>query len=258
MRKPYIAGNWKMCKNTAETKSFLSEFLNFLSLKNYGEKVDLLIAPSFLSLLSALDECKNTSLKIASQNIHWEDTGAFTGEVSAPQLSEIGCQNTLIGHSERRQYFGETNKTVNTRLKAAINHQIAPIVCVGETLEEREAGNTKDIVRNQISEGFDGLTAKDFENCTIAYEPVWAIGTGKTATPEDAEEIHKYIRELVDSKYGSASSSSVRIQYGGSVKPDNIENLMAQPNIDGALIGGASLKVDSLSSIIEAVYKQTT
>ncbi|HQP11019.1 MAG TPA: triose-phosphate isomerase, partial [Candidatus Omnitrophota bacterium] len=197
------------------------------------------------------DVLMETNIGLGAQNVYWEDSGAFTGEISAPILKDIGVQYVIIGHSERRQYFGETDETVNKRIKAALKHDLTPIVCVGEVLKEREGNKTFDVIKKQCEGAFAGLTAEQMEKLIIAYEPVWAIGTGKTATPVQAQEVHQFIRKLLAKLYNDDVAQTVRIQYGGSVKPENSAELMSQPDIDGALVGGASLKADSFIGIIK-------
>lgn len=207
----------------------------------------IIICPPFPNLSKMSDEVADSNIAIGAQNIFWEDQGAFTGEVSGPMLKSVGCKYVIIGHSERRQYFGETDETVNKRLFAALKHKLLPIVCIGETLEQGEKGNTFKVVEKQIKEGLKGLETGDWGLVTIAYEPVWAIGTGKTATPEQAQEVHAFIRKLLPKEV----AQKTRILYGGSVKPENVKDIMAQPDIDGGLVGGASLKVDSFVKLIK-------
>ena len=247
-RKQIIAGNWKMNHSIAATHEFIDDFKD--KIKNVSD-VEIVLCPPFTSLQSAIDATKNSNIAIGAQNIHWAENGAFTGEISAAMLLEIPVSHVIIGHSERRQYFGETNQTVNARIKAALNSQLLPIVCVGETLEERQAGTTEKIVSEQFNGSLDRLTHDEMNQIVIAYEPVWAIGTGVTATPGQAQEVHEYIRRLISEKYGGEMAESTRIQYGGSVKPNNADTLLSQPDIDGALVGGASLIPDDLVSIIK-------
>ncbi len=212
--------------------------------------VDVVLCPAFTALSEVAEVLTETGIGLGAQDIYWLDEGAFTGEVSALMLRDAGCQFVIIGHSERRQFFGESNEGVNKKIKAALRAGLTPIVCVGENLQEREANNTFKVIDYHINNGLVDISASDMLNLVIAYEPVWAIGTGKTATPEQAQEVHKYIRDLLKKKYGQEVSDSVRIQYGGSVKPENITELMNKPDVDGALVGGASLKVDSFSAIV--------
>ena len=244
-RKPVIAGNWKMYKTGSEAKSFITE----LKGKIAGvQGVEVVVAPPFTALSQAAEAIKGSAIGLSAQNLHWEDQGAFTGEVAPAMLKEIGCGYVIIGHSERRQFFGESDESVNRKVKAALKHGLVPIMCVGETLAEREGGKIQEVIERQVRKGLDGLGAD--ANLILAYEPVWAIGTGKTASPEQAEDVHLMIRELLKQILGPDFSTKTRILYGGSVKADNIKSLMAKPNIDGALVGGAALKADSFSAII--------
>ncbi len=253
MKKLLLAGNWKMHKNIAETLDFLNDLKGFLKESGADKSVDSLIAPQFLALTDAIKATKDSPVKIASQNIHWEESGAYTGELSPDMLKDINCTSCIIGHSERRQYFGETDQTVNQRVKNALKHQIMPIICVGELLEDREAGKTQEVVKRQVEGALEGISADDFSfaDCIIAYEPVWAIGTGKTASPEDAQEVHQAIRNWLTDLYSAEFSNKTLILYGGSVKPANVLDLMSKEDIDGALIGGASLKVDSFTEMLK-------
>lgn len=212
--------------------------------------VEVAVAPPFTALYAVRKELEGTPIRLAAQNLFWEEKGAFTGEVSPLILKEVGCHYVIIGHSERRQYFGETDETVNRRIKAALAHSLKVIFCIGETLKEREDGKTFSVIERQIDGGSMGLGDKEWREMVIAYEPVWAIGTGKTATPEQAEEVHRFIREKVEKLFSRQVSEGIRIQYGGSVTPENVKGLMSQPNIDGALVGGASLKAESFSKIV--------
>lgn len=248
MRKPIIAGNWKL-NNTSK------EALELVTLLKRDlidiEAVDIVVCPVFTVLAEVKDVLFETNIGVGAQNLYWEDAGAFTGEVSAPMIKDTGAQYVIIGHSERRQFFGETNETVNKKIKAALKHGLTPIVCVGEVLAEREANKTFDVIKNQCDGSFANLSKEEFEKMVIAYEPVWAIGTGKTATPEQAQEVHQFIRQWIQKQYGEHTASALRIQYGGSVKAENIAELMAKPDIDGALVGGSSLKADSFTKIIK-------
>ena len=246
MRKKVIAGNWKMNMLPDEAIRFISE-LEPLVEKTENEVV---LCVPYTDLFYALLTAQNTNIKIGAQNMHWEETGAYTGEVSGKMLKAIGVEYVIIGHSERRQYFAETDETVNKKIKAAFKYGLKPIVCVGETLEQREAGNAKEIVTNQIEKGLEGLTENQVENTIIAYEPIWAIGTGKTATADDANEMTKTIREKIADIYGQNIANRVIIQYGGSVKSSNAKELFSMPDIDGGLVGGASLKVEEFSKIV--------
>jgi len=248
MRKPIIAGNWKMNKTINEAIELVNGLKRQVS---DVEAVDIVACPVYTALSDVHEVLMDSNIKLGAQDVYWEDKGAFTGEVSAQMLKDVGCAYVIIGHSERRKCFGETNETVNKKLKAALGSGLLPIVCVGERLEEREAGKTFDVVKDHIDGSLAGLTPQDMEKVTIAYEPVWAIGTGKTATPQQAEEVHKYIRELVAKNFDDNTATSTRIQYGGSVTPDNIKELIAEEDVDGALVGGASLKVDSFSAIVK-------
>lgn len=248
MRRPLIAGNWKMNNNSAESVELVSQLKEMIS----GVKeVEVVVAPPYTALGSVAAAIKGSTILLSAQNIFWEEKGAFTGEVSPAMLKDIGCQYAIIGHSERRQYFGETNETVNKRLKAALNASLIPLVCIGETLEEREAGKTLAIIEQQVKEGLDGLSSGEMEKVVVAYEPVWAIGTGKTATPEQAQEAHQFIRKMLAQVFNKGVAEGTRILYGGSVKPDNVDQLMSQKDIDGALVGGASLKADSFARIVQ-------
>jgi triosephosphate isomerase len=247
-RRPLIAGNWKMYKTSGEAAETAKQLVRYVGAVS---DVDMMIAPTFIALAAVYAAIKNSPVALGAQNLYWEDEGAYTGEISAPMLKSAGCQYCIIGHSERRQYFGETDETVNKKIKAAIKADLQPVFCVGETEKEREAGQTLSILDKQIKKGLERLISEQLNLLIIAYEPVWAIGTGKTATAEQAQEVHQFIRSLVKNNFGQALSDSARILYGGSVKPDNIASLMAMPDIDGALVGGASLSAESFSKIIE-------
>jgi triosephosphate isomerase len=249
-RKIFIAGNWKMNKTVAEAAELVA------GLKANADKVgdvDVAVCPTFTTLASVVEGLKDTPIKVGAQNVAWAESGAFTGEISAAMLNEIGVDYVIIGHSERRQYFGETDETVNARTKAALAAGLLPIVCIGELLEEREAGKTEDVVKTQTEGGLAGLTAEEAAKITLAYEPVWAIGTGKTATPEMAQEVHAFLRGVLTDMFGAETAEAMRIQYGGSMKPANAAELLAQPDIDGGLIGGASLKADDFFGIVTSV-----
>jgi triosephosphate isomerase len=236
-----------MNKTVGEALDLIKELKTAVS----GVKgVEVAVAPPFTALDAARKELEGSSIRLAAQNLYWEEKGAFTGEISALMLKEAGCQYVIVGHSERRQFFGESDETVNRRIKAALAKGLKVIFCIGETLREREEGKTFSVIERQIEGGLKGFDDKEMRNMTIAYEPVWAIGTGKTATPEQAEEVHRFIRGKVEKFYSREVSEEIRIQYGGSVTPDNIKGLMSQPNIDGALVGGASLKAESFSKIV--------
>jgi triosephosphate isomerase len=247
MRKPVIAGNWKMYKTIAEAVEFVGKLRLLVAQADHCEVV---VAPPFTALRAVAEAVKGSRLAVAAQDVHWDKEGAHTGDVSPAMLVEAGCTHVIIGHSERRQDHGETDENVNRKLKAVLAAGLTPIVCVGETLAEREAVKTDEVLQRQFQGGFAGLTPQEFSRIMIAYEPVWAIGTGRTATPEMAAESHRYLRGLVRQKYGEELAGRLRILYGGSVKPDNIVGLMAQEEIDGALVGGASLKADSFSAIV--------
>ena len=247
-RLPFIAGNWKMNKTVGEACDLVRELKTTIS--GITGKVEVAVAPPFTALHAVRKELEGSSIRLAAQNLYWEERGAFTGEVSPPMLKEVGCHYVIIGHSERRQFFGETDETVNRRIKAALPQGLKVIFCIGETLKEREEGKTFSVIERQMEGGLKGLGDKEIGDMVIAYEPVWAIGTGKTATPEQAEEVHRFIREKLGKLYSRKVSEEIRIQYGGSVTPENIKGLMNQPNIDGALVGGASLKAESFSKIV--------
>jgi triosephosphate isomerase (TIM) len=242
-----MAGNWKMFKTPAETTAF---FEKFRPLVEKSEHCEVVICPPFTDLAAAVAAVKGSNIRVGSQNIAWAKEGAFTGEISGPMINAVGATYTLVGHSERRQYFGETDETVLKRTQAALEFGLTPIVCVGERLEERESGNTEAVLASQFQKGIAGLTEQQFAKIVIAYEPVWAIGTGKTATPEIAADAHRAIRGQVQAKFGKAAGDAIRILYGGSVKPDNVKTLMAQPEIDGVLVGGAALDPVGFASIV--------
>lgn len=246
-RKPVMAGNWKMYKTIAETEAFFNE----IGPKVAGAKhCEIVIAPPFTALRRAAELGEKIGIAVSAQDLHWEKEGAFTGAVSAAMIREAGCRYTLIGHSERRQFFGETDQGVNKKIRAALGAGLIGIVCIGETLAERESGQTEVVLAKQLSEGFAGLTEADFSRIIIAYEPVWAIGTGRTATPEIAEQAHAFIRTRLAGQVSREVAAGTRILYGGSVKPDNVAGLMAQQDIDGALVGGASLQAESFAAIV--------
>jgi triosephosphate isomerase len=242
-----MAGNWKMYKTAAETTSFFEKFRPLVERSTHCE---IVICPPFPDLQAGVAAAQGTRIGIGAQNMFWAKEGAYTGEVSGPMIRAIGCSHVIIGHSERRQYFGETNETVLKKTLAALDAGLTPIICVGETLEHRERGQTEAVILDHCKNGLAGLTAEQFAKILIAYEPVWAIGTGKTATPEIAADAHRVIRAYVRSALGQQAASQVRILYGGSVKPDNVVGLMSQPEIDGALVGGASLDPISFASIV--------
>ncbi len=246
-RLPFMAGNWKMNKTTGEAIDLVRELKAAIS----GVKgVEVAVAPPFTALYAVCKELEGSSIRLAAQNLYWEEKGAFTGEVSPLMLKEVGCHYVIIGHSERRQFFGETDETVNRRIKAALAQGLKVIFCIGEILKEREEGKTFSVIERQVEDGLKNLSDKEMKNMVTAYEPVWAIGTGKTATPGQAEEVHRFIRGKIEKLYSREVSEEIRIQYGGSVTPENIKGLMEQANIDGALVGGASLKAESFSKIV--------
>jgi triosephosphate isomerase (TIM) len=247
LRRPVIAGNWKMFKTQAETRAFFDAFKSLVATAQHCE---IIVAPPFTSLATAVEAARGSAIVVASQNVDWHPEGAFTGEISVRMVVDVGCRAAIIGHSERRQYFGETDESVNRKLKAALEAGLTPIVCIGESLAEREANLTHAVLQRQFEGGLAALTGAEFSRILLAYEPCWAIGTGRTATPEIAADAHRFIRGLADAQFTSERASAVRILYGGSVKPDNIRGLMAQVEIDGALVGGASLDPQSFASIV--------
>jgi triosephosphate isomerase len=252
IEKPLIAGNWKMHKTIPEA----IELVKQLDEESGGlEKAQLIVIPPFTALKEVAITLQQSSIQVGAQNVYWEDQGAFTGEVSAPMLKDAGCSCVVIGHSERRQYFGETNETVNKKIKAVLNHGLTPIMCIGESLDEREDGKTMAKVESQIAEGLDGLATEDVRRIIIAYEPIWAIGTGLTATPDQAQEVHHFIRESISEKHGKEAAGYAIILYGGSVKPENTFSLLSEKDINGALVGGASLKADSFIGIAREAIK---
>lgn len=247
MRRPVIAGNWKMFKTQADARAFMGKLIPLVA---SSQHCDIVVAPPFTALAAAVEAARGTAIQVAAQNGHWEKEGAFTGEVSMPMLVEAGCSGVIIGHSERRHIFHESNETVAKKVRAALDFGLRPIVCVGETLGEREGNLTHAVLEAQFEGAFAALTGDDFSRILLAYEPVWAIGTGRTATPEIASEAHRYLRQLAQKRFSTERASALRILYGGSVKPDNIKGLMAQMEIDGALVGGASLDAQSFASIV--------
>lgn len=249
MRKPIIAGNWKMHKTLEEAKSFVKEVK---SLVPPQDKVDSVICAPALFLGQLVELAEGSELKIGAQNMHFEESGAYTGEISPVALADIGVDYVIIGHSERREMFAETDETVNKKVLAAFKHELTPIVCVGESLAEREAGKTNEIVGDQVKKALAGVDASAVKNIVIAYEPIWAIGTGKSSSPEDANEVCAHIRGVIADIYSDDVANKVRIQYGGSVKPENIKDFLNQPEIDGALVGGASLEPRSFLQLLEA------
>jgi triosephosphate isomerase len=248
MRRPIIAANWKMHKNVSEAIAFARK----LKAKTADVRdIDIVVCPPYTALESVGAVFRESNIYLGSQNMHWAEKGAFTGEIAAPMLRDLNVEYVILGHSERRQYFNETDDIVLKKLERAIDSKLLPILCVGETLEEREKGHTFDKVAVQLKHVFTNIPIEDFLKVTVAYEPIWAIGTGHTATPEQAEEVHRFIRDTVHRMFGEEGSESVRIQYGGSVKPENIRDLMAQPDIDGALVGGASLDPESFARLVK-------
>jgi len=247
MRKPFIAGNWKMNLTTREAVTLAKKLVESLA---GVTQVEIGIAPVYTVLPAVAAVVRGSNVQLLAQNLFWVDSGAYTGEVSGPMLKDAGCSHVIVGHSERRQHFGETDESVNKKLKAAFASGLVPIFCVGETLAEREQGRTFAVVERQVKGGLQDIPATDAAKIVVAYEPIWAIGTGKTATPAQAQEVHAQIRSLLARLYGQELADQVRIQYGGSVKADNIAELMQQPDLDGALVGGASLKADSFTAIV--------
>jgi triosephosphate isomerase len=246
-RVPIIAGNWKMNKTAAEARDLAAKLIPLVA----GVKDrEIVLAPPFTALHTVAEVLKGTNLALSAQDLFWEDKGAFTGQISAEMLLDLGCKYVIIGHSERRQYFGETDATVQKKLRQALNKGLLPIVCVGETLAEREAGKANEVIERQLLGALANVTVAEMRNVVIAYEPVWAIGTGKTATPEQAQEIHAFIRAKIKGLYSGETAEATRIQYGGSVTPENVSSLMAMQDIDGALVGGASLKPESFAALV--------
>jgi len=247
MSRPLIAGNWKMHNSCAESVALVSRLAAMFSDLS---GVDVVVAPPYTALTAVAAVLSASSIGLAAQNVFWEERGAFTGEIAPAMLKDAGCRYVIIGHSERRQYFQETDETVNRRLKAALKASLIPIVCIGETLAEREAEKTFAVIEQQTREGLNDLSLDEIGRVVVAYEPVWAIGTGKTATPDQAQKVHSFIRKLIAQLFSKEVAARMRILYGGSVKPDNIDQLMAQTDIDGALVGGASLKADDFARIV--------
>ncbi len=249
MRRKFIAGNWKMNTGLAETASLIQALIDRTQAI---EKTTIMVAPPFTNLQTASEQLKNSKIKLGGQNIYWEDKGAYTGEISGLMLKDLGCTYVIIGHSERRQYFKESSQDVNRKVHAALRNNLLPIVCVGETLEQRQKGRALASSKQQIRNGLKGFSSDQVSKLTAAYEPIWAIGTGQAATPGDAVEVHSMIRSVISEMFGNEVADSVRILYGGSVTAENIESFIREPEIDGALVGGASLKVDAFVRIIEA------
>ena len=250
MRRMVVAGNWKMNKLTGEARQLASELKSRLS--DVKSRVTVILCPPLTALAEVADSIAGTDMALGAQNVYWEEKGAYTGEVSALMLKDAGCAYAIIGHSERRQHFGETDETVNRKIKAVLGVSLKPIVCVGESERQREEEKTEAVIVDQIRNGLVDLTAEEMANMIIAYEPIWAIGTGKNATPQQAQDVHALIRELVSDAFGEAAASSLPILYGGSVKPGNAGELLAQADIDGALVGGASLEAESFEAIVRA------
>lgn len=248
MRRPFVAGNWKMNLNRGEAVALAAG----IAAGVVGDGVEVAVCPPPLYVDAVVGATSASPVGVGVQNLYFEASGAFTGEISAPMAMDIGCRYAVLGHSERRTIFGETNQDVNKKLSATLAEGLVPIVCVGELLEERESGQTASVIKSQFEGSFDGISTEDMQKCVIAYEPVWAIGTGKVATPAQAEEVHADLRKLIERRYNADTAAAVRIQYGGSVKPENAQELLSQANIDGALVGGASLKVDSFLAIVQA------
>ena len=246
-RRPLIAGNWKMFKTWNEAVDTASRLV---TLSKGVTVVDIMIAPSFTSLVPVAESLKGSSVSLGAQTLHWEEEGAFTGEISAGMLTACGCTHVLIGHSERRQFFGETDETVNRRISSAIKHHLVPVFCIGETEKERDEQKTMNVLDKQVKDGLKGLGSDALKDLVVAYEPVWAIGTGKTASPAQVQEVHGFLRSLLISMFGNDFAESIRIIYGGSVKPANISELMKLEDVDGALVGGASLSAETFNDII--------
>ena len=249
MRKPLVAGNWKMNLLVADAVKLASDLK---PLVHGVSAVEVVVCPTFTALHAVGAALKGSNIALGAQNCYAKESGAYTGEISPQMLQDVGCSWTIIGHSERRQYFNESDRLLNAKLKFALGAGLKVMFCIGETLEKRQSGKMNDVLTRQVTEGLAGLSETDFDRVAIAYEPVWAIGTGVTATPEQAEEAHAFVRGLVRAQFGGNVSERVRIQYGGSVKADNAAELMAKPNVDGALVGGASLKADSFAAIVKA------
>ncbi|MFD2533047.1 triose-phosphate isomerase [Gracilimonas halophila] len=248
MRRLLIAGNWKMNCGPYDA----AELLEGLKARKaeVDEQVDVLVCPPFVSIGMAVKYLYDTDIQVGAQNLHFEENGAYTGEISGSMLAESGCNYVIIGHSERRQYFGETDDSVNKRTQKALEHKLAPIICVGESLKQRKAGDHYDLVKDQVSAALEGISEEQVLDVVIAYEPIWAIGTGETASPEQAQEMHEHIRKILADLYNQEAADSINILYGGSMKPANAQELLSQPDVDGGLIGGASLDADSFSEII--------
>jgi triosephosphate isomerase len=247
-RRPLIAGNWKMFKTGSEAVETAEHLVRLVST---CVDVDIMIAPPFTALAKVSDVVNGTCISLGAQNLFWETEGAFTGEISSAMLVSSGCRYVIIGHSERRQYFGETDDSVNKKIRSAVNSGLMPVMCVGESEKERELKETFSVLDRQVKKGLEGFSSGDLKTLVIAYEPIWAIGTGKTATVEQAQEAHEFLRAMIEKKFGNGLAKSLRILYGGSVKPDNIAELMSMPDVDGALVGGASLDPETFSKIVQ-------
>jgi triosephosphate isomerase (TIM) len=247
-RTPLIAGNWKMFKTGIEAVETAAQLVNLVA---GTTDIDVMIAPPFTALAPVSDIVRGSCVSLGAQNLFWEAQGAFTGEISPVMLVSAGCKYVIIGHSERRQYFNETDETVNKRMQAAVNNDLIPVLCVGESEKERESKDTFSVLDKQVKKGLEGFSSDDLKRLVIAYEPVWAIGTGKTATSHQAQEVHQFLRSVLEKNFGNMLAKSIRILYGGSVKPNNIEELMAMPDVDGALVGGASLDPETFSKIVQ-------
>ena len=254
MRKPLIAGNWKMNKTASEAVNLVRTIK--AGVHTLEKEVDIVLCPPFTAVATVSEEVKGSSLQVGAQNMHNEAGGAFTGEIAPDMLKDLGCRYVILGHSERRSYFNESDEFVNKKLKTALKYNLVPIVCVGECLEDREASKHFDVVKSQFEGTFADVSAEDMEKTVIAYEPVWAIGTGKTASPEQAQEMHQFIRKLIQEKIGDVVAKKIRILYGGSMKPDNVVDLISQEDVDGGLIGGAALKAESFVEIIQGSIKE--
>jgi triosephosphate isomerase len=250
MRKKIIAANWKMYKDLAEANNFFTYFIQNLPVK---PKAEILIAPSFTNLWHAFETTRDYTIEIIAQNMHEKENGAYTGEISAAMLKSIGINRAILGHSERREYFGETNTSLAEKINIALKNEMKVIFCIGEKLEERKEENHFKIIETQLKEGLFHINENNWDSVVIAYEPVWAIGTGETASPEQAQEMHQFIRNTIAEKFGKGIAENVSILYGGSVKPENAKELFRQPDIDGALVGGASLEIESFNKIIQAI-----
>lgn len=250
MRKKIIAANWKMNKDVNETSEFIYAFLN--EMKNFDTTTEVVICPPFIALDAAFELLQETPFKLGAQNLHFENDGAFTGEISARMLKSLGVYYVIVGHSERRQFFGETDEIVAKKVKKALSADLKVILCVGESLAERDGGVTEKVLERQIKAALSGLTEQQLASVVVAYEPIWAIGTGRNASPQQAEDAHAFIRRTVAGMFGKDAASALTIQYGGSVKPENAAELLSQPDVDGALVGGASLKADSFAKIVKS------